>query len=146
MKSRHLADEVVSLPQAIEIAQGVERRRTTSAASWTGRSEMTIIAPPFTLESTIQKVRLAEDGWNTHDPEKVSPDSRSRKRSEFVNERTDIVNSSPENGAEFEHRLIKDSGPSPIIALPCATPMNGEMTAKIGFAPKETRTGMMPRD
>jgi hypothetical protein len=28
MKSRHLADEVVSLPRAVEIAQGVERRRT----------------------------------------------------------------------------------------------------------------------
>jgi uncharacterized protein len=36
--------------------------------------------PPFTLETAIQKVRLAEDGWNSHDPEKVvlaySPDSR----------------------------------------------------------------------
>jgi uncharacterized protein len=41
---------------------------------------MTVIAPPFTLESTTPKVRLAEDGWNTRDPEKVSlaytPDSR----------------------------------------------------------------------
>jgi nuclear transport factor 2 (NTF2) superfamily protein len=28
--------------------------------------------PPFTLETAIQKVRLAEDGWNSRDPEKVS--------------------------------------------------------------------------
>ena len=28
--------------------------------------------PPFTRESAIQKVRLAEDGWNTRDPEKVA--------------------------------------------------------------------------
>jgi uncharacterized protein len=28
--------------------------------------------PPFTSESAIQKVRLAEDGWNTRDPEKVA--------------------------------------------------------------------------
>lgn len=38
--------------------------------------------PPFTLETAIQKVRLAEDGWNSRDPEKVSLaytiDSRSR--------------------------------------------------------------------
>jgi hypothetical protein len=33
---------------------------------------MTIIAPPFNLESGTQKVRLAEDGWNSRDPGKVS--------------------------------------------------------------------------
>jgi uncharacterized protein len=48
---------------------------------------MTIAAPPFTLESATQKVRLAEDGWNSRDPEKVSlaytPDSRWRNRSEL---------------------------------------------------------------
>src|SRR5882724_3237044 len=44
--------------------------------------------PPFTRESAIQKVRLAEDGWNTRDPEKVALayaiDSRWRNRSEFI--------------------------------------------------------------
>ena len=47
--------------------------------------------PPFTRESAIQKVRLAEDGWNSRDPEKVaqaySLDSRWRNRAEFVNGR-----------------------------------------------------------
>ena len=33
---------------------------------------MSVIAPPFTLESAVKKVRLAEDGWNSRDPEKVS--------------------------------------------------------------------------
>ena len=45
--------------------------------------------PPFTRETAIQKVRLAEDGWNTRDAEKVALayalDSRWRNRSEFVN-------------------------------------------------------------
>jgi nuclear transport factor 2 (NTF2) superfamily protein len=44
--------------------------------------------PPFTRETAVQKVRLAEDGWNTRNPGKVSlaytPDSRWRNRSEFL--------------------------------------------------------------
>lgn len=44
--------------------------------------------PPFTLESAREKVRLAEDGWNSRDPAKVamaySPDTNWRNRAEFV--------------------------------------------------------------
>src|SRR5579862_6493572 len=51
--------------------------------------------PPFTRESAIQKVRLAEDGWNTRDPAKVAlgytSDSRWRNRSEFINGRNEII-------------------------------------------------------
>ncbi len=51
--------------------------------------------PPFTRESAIQKVRLAEDGWNTRDPAKVALaytiDSRWRNRSEFINGRSEII-------------------------------------------------------
>ena len=51
--------------------------------------------PPFTRESAIQKVRRAEDGWNTRDPEKVALayaiDSRWRNRSEFIAGRSEIV-------------------------------------------------------
>ena len=47
--------------------------------------------PPFTRESALLKVRLAEDAWNSRDAEKValaySPDSRWRNRAEFVNGR-----------------------------------------------------------
>jgi nuclear transport factor 2 (NTF2) superfamily protein len=61
----------------------------------TGEAKMTVIVPPFTLESAVKKVRLAEDGWNSRDPEKVSlaytPDSRWRNRAEFANGRAEIV-------------------------------------------------------
>lgn len=74
---------------------------------------MTKIAPPFTLESATQKVRLAEDGWNSRDPQKVSlaytPDSRWRNRAEFVNGRADIVAFLSRKWAkELDYRLIKE--------------------------------------
>ena len=51
--------------------------------------------PPFTLETAEQKVRLAEDGWNSRDPVKVSlaytEDSVWRNCSEFVTRRDAIV-------------------------------------------------------
>ena len=51
--------------------------------------------PPFTRETAIQKVRLAEDGWNSRDPVKVSlaysEDSRWRNRAEFAVGREEIV-------------------------------------------------------
>ena len=49
--------------------------------------------PPFTRESAILKVRLAEDAWNSRDPHRVSlayaEDSRWRNRSEFINGRAE---------------------------------------------------------
>lgn len=43
--------------------------------------------PPFTHETATQKVRMAEDGWNNQDPEKVALaytiDSQWRNRAEF---------------------------------------------------------------
>ncbi len=51
--------------------------------------------PPFTLESAIQKVRMAENAWNTRDPHRVSlaytADSTWRNRSEFLTGREAIV-------------------------------------------------------
>ena len=51
--------------------------------------------PPFTLDSAIQKVRAAEDAWNSCNPERVSlaysVDSHWRNRSEFLNGRAEIV-------------------------------------------------------
>jgi uncharacterized protein len=69
--------------------------------------------PPFTLESAIQKVRGAEDGWNSCDPERVSlvytPDSRWRNRAEFINGRAEIVAFLARKWAkEFDYRLIKE--------------------------------------
>jgi len=69
--------------------------------------------PPFTRETAIQKVRLAEDGWNTRDAEKValaySLDSRWRNRSEFVNGRQDIIAFLARKWVkELDYRLIKE--------------------------------------
>jgi uncharacterized protein len=69
--------------------------------------------PPFTRERAIEKVRLAEDGWNSRDPEKVAlaytVDSRWRNRSEFVNGRQEIVAFLRRKWTrELEYRLIKE--------------------------------------
>jgi nuclear transport factor 2 (NTF2) superfamily protein len=69
--------------------------------------------PPFTRETATQKVRMAEDGWNSRDPEKVSlaytPDSRWRNRAEFLNGRADIVAFLTRKWAkELDYRLIKE--------------------------------------
>jgi nuclear transport factor 2 (NTF2) superfamily protein len=69
--------------------------------------------PPFTSESASQKVRLAEDSWNSRDPERVSQgyslDSRWRNRSEFVTGRQDIVAFLTRKWRkELDYRLIKE--------------------------------------
>jgi uncharacterized protein len=69
--------------------------------------------PPFTLETAIQKVRLAEDGWNSRDPQKVAlaytVDSRWRNRAEFVSGRESIIAFLTRKWAtELEYRLIKE--------------------------------------
>lgn len=69
--------------------------------------------PPFTRETAIQKVRLAEDGWNSRDPVKVSlaysEDSRWRNRAEFAVGREEIVAFLTRKwGRELDYRLIKE--------------------------------------
>ncbi len=69
--------------------------------------------PPFSREDALQKVRLAEDGWNTRNPEKVSlaytPDTRWRNRSTFLNGRAEVQAFLKEKWAkEREYRLIKE--------------------------------------
>jgi nuclear transport factor 2 (NTF2) superfamily protein len=69
--------------------------------------------PPFTRDSAIEKVRLAEDGWNSRDPAKValaySVDSQWRNRVEFVQGREAIVALLTRKWArEFDYRLIKE--------------------------------------
>ena len=69
--------------------------------------------PPFTRETAIQKVRLAEDSWNTRDPAKVSLgytlESRWRNRAEFANGRDQIIALLTRKWVkELEYRLIKE--------------------------------------
>jgi uncharacterized protein len=51
--------------------------------------------PPFTEETARQKVQLAEDAWNSRDPERVAlaytPDTEWRNRADFVKGRADVV-------------------------------------------------------
>lgn len=70
------------------------------------------LVPPFTYETAVLKVRAAEDGWNSRDPQRVAlaytVDSRWRNRSEFVTGREQIVAFlSSKWERELEYRLIK---------------------------------------
>ena len=102
--------------------------------------------PPFARESAIQKVRLAEDGWNSRDPEKValaySPDSRWRNRSEFVTGRQEIIAFLARKWAkELDYRLIKELWALPTIASRYASLTSGTTTRGIGIARTATRIG-----
>ncbi|WP_226502289.1 nuclear transport factor 2 family protein [Pseudomonas sp. MWU16-30317] len=69
--------------------------------------------PPFTRETAIQKVRLAEDGWNSRDAAKVAqaytPDTEWRNRAEFVHGREQAQAFLARKWAkELDYRLIKE--------------------------------------
>ena len=69
--------------------------------------------PPFTPETAIEKVRLAEDGWNSRDPEKVALaytiDSNWRNRAEFLRGREEIIAFLTRKWQrELDYRLIKE--------------------------------------
>jgi uncharacterized protein len=69
--------------------------------------------PPFTLETATERVRLAEDRWNSRDPEKVAlaytSDSRWRNRAEFIQGREAITAFLKRKWErELDYRLIKE--------------------------------------
>jgi uncharacterized protein len=69
--------------------------------------------PPFTRETAIEKVRLAEDAWNSRDPKQVSlaytEDSHWRNRAEFITGRAEIVKFLERKWTrELDYRLIKE--------------------------------------
>ncbi|MFE9607591.1 DUF1348 family protein [Streptomyces sp. NPDC006012] len=69
--------------------------------------------PPFTRQTAAEKVRLAEDAWNTRDPERVAlaytADSRWRNRGEFIDGRAEIVDFLTRKWTrEQDYRLIKE--------------------------------------
>lgn len=57
--------------------------------------EQRLPLPPFDMEKALQKVQLAEDAWNSQDPERVSKaytiDTEWRNRTEFINGRDEVV-------------------------------------------------------
>lgn len=69
--------------------------------------------PPFNAETAAKKVRVAEDAWNTRDPDRVAlaytPDSSWRNRSEFFSGREAIVHFlTCKWKKELDYRLIKE--------------------------------------
>lgn len=69
--------------------------------------------PPFTKESAIKKIRLAEDAWNNKNPEKIataySLDSQWRNRDQFIQGRSQIIQFlTGKWEKELEYRLIKE--------------------------------------
>ena len=71
------------------------------------------IAPPFDVASATKKVRMAEDAWNSRDPDRVAlaytPDSRWRNRAEFLQGRDAIREFLRRKWAkELDYRLIKE--------------------------------------
>ncbi|AIF46048.1 DUF1348 family protein [Dyella japonica] len=69
--------------------------------------------PPFTAETAAQKVRLAEDGWNSRDPSRVvlaySPDTYWRNRAEFIHGREEAQAFLTRKwNRELDYRLIKE--------------------------------------
>ncbi|MGR3569803.1 MAG: nuclear transport factor 2 family protein [Pseudooceanicola nanhaiensis] len=68
--------------------------------------------PPFTEETALRKVRMAEDAWNTRDPDRVvlayTPDTRWRNRSDFLAGRDEVhAFLTRKWQREQEYRLIK---------------------------------------
>lgn len=57
--------------------------------------EQKLPLPPFTIETALEKIQLAEEAWNSQDPERVSKaytaDSEWRNRDKFVNGRNEII-------------------------------------------------------
>jgi nuclear transport factor 2 (NTF2) superfamily protein len=69
--------------------------------------------PPFTQETAVQKVRMAEDAWNSRDPERVAlvytEDTRWRNRTEFPVGREQVRQLLVRKWAkELDYRLIKE--------------------------------------
>jgi nuclear transport factor 2 (NTF2) superfamily protein len=69
--------------------------------------------PPFSLETAIQKARMAENAWNSRNPDMVAlaytEDSRWRNRSEFIQGRDEILAFLKRKWAkEIDYRLIKE--------------------------------------
>lgn len=58
-------------------------------------TEQKLPLPPFTMETALQKVQLAEDAWNSKDPERIAKaytiNTEWRNRTEFINGREEVV-------------------------------------------------------
>ena len=106
--------------------------------------------PPFTAETAAQKVRMAEDAWNTRDPARVAlaytPDSRWRNRVEFLQGRAEIEAFLTRKWSrELDYRLIKELWAFRGTVSPCASPTNGATIAANGTAATAMKIGSSTR-
>ncbi|WP_163410638.1 nuclear transport factor 2 family protein [Flavobacterium ajazii] len=73
--------------------------------------EQKLPLPPFTLETALQKIQMAEDAWNSKDPERVSKaytvESEWRNRDHFINGREEIVSFLTEKWKKELHYKLK---------------------------------------
>jgi len=96
-----------------------------------------VVAPPFTLETATQKVRFAEDAWNSRDPDRVSlaytEDSVWRNRSEFLVGRAQIRSFLAHKWArELDYRLVKALWAFTDNRIGCASSTSGTTTLDAG--------------
>jgi len=107
--------------------------------------------PPFTQETALQKVRMAEDGWNSRNAAKVSlaytEGSKWRNRDMFINGRGEIeIFLTQKWQDEQDYRLIKELWARlKVTALPFAMPMNRIMRRDNGFALMAMKIGNLMR-
>lgn len=102
--------------------------------------------PPFDAETAAIKTRLAEDAWNSRDPEKVAlaytSGSQWRNRETFVQGREEIVDFLTRKWArEHEYRLIKEVWAFRENRIAVRLPMSGMTGRSSGSALTAMRTG-----
>ena len=102
--------------------------------------------PPFDATTAAQKIRMAEDSWNTRDPQRVAlaytRDSVWRNRAEFFAGREAIVQFLTRKwNKELDYRLIKAVGVSWESDCRQVLPMSGMTIPVIGFGLTATKTG-----
>lgn len=112
--------------------------------------EQKLPLPPFTLETAIEKIQLAEDAWNSQDPERVSKaytvDSEWRNRDKFVNGREEIVLFLTEKwNKEKNYKLKRNIGLIPTTESQYDLNMNIRILTETGLELTEMKTGnLMP--
>jgi nuclear transport factor 2 (NTF2) superfamily protein len=105
--------------------------------------------PPFTEETATQKVRIAENGWNSRDPTKVSlaytEDCRWRNRAEFIQGRGAIQAFLTRKWShELDYGLIKELWLMMATTSQCVSNMNITTIPATGSGPAGTNSGSFP--
>ena len=109
------------------------------------------LVPPFTHETAVQKVRKAEDNWNSRDPQRVALgytlDSRWRNRAEFINGREEIIQFLTRKwNRELEYRLMKELWAFDGARIAVRFAYESRDDSGNGIVPTATKTGnSMPR-